>query len=299
VKEVSRGNPHLVRWQTNVPGIVDSPPAVGGGRVVVAARSRTSGQVEVDSLDEASGNVSWTYTPSTPLNYASSVTVAGDRVLIGFYGDNNLVALSAEHGEKLWSIRTASQFFPYTDVSVAGGFAYAMPSQFGLESGLYRVQLATGRIATPWNFGTNGLWSFEFDVSAFYASPVVVGGTVVVGLDDGRLAAIDTASGVLVWRTNAGHGPVHGIAAADGTLVASISSLSGGLIGLVHDPSGSLLSEVSSTKPNWGRMLLDYGLAFVLVGAAATMLAIVLRAARRRTRPAPEADPTTPAEEPA
>jgi outer membrane protein assembly factor BamB len=299
VAEVRSGNPHLIRWQTTVPGIIDTPPAAGGGRVVVAARSRTSGQVQVASLTEESGKVVWTYAPSTPLNYASGVTLVGDRVLVGFYGDNTVVALSADHGAKVWTTRTASQFFPYDDIAVAGGYAYAMPSQFGLESGLYRVEIQTGRIATPWNFGTSGLWSFEFDVSAFYASPVVVGGTVVVGLDDGRLAAIDAGSGVLVWRTDAGHGPIHGIAAVDGTLVVSISSRSGGLVGLVHDPSGALLSEVSSTKPNWGRMLLDYGLAFVLVGVGAALLAVVLKAAGQRRGPEVDEGEAIPAEEPA
>jgi outer membrane protein assembly factor BamB len=291
VSEVRTGDPKLTRWQTTVPGIVDTSPAVGGGRVVVAARSRTSGDVEVASIDEGSGKVAWAYSPSTPPSSASAVTIAGDRVLVGFFSDNSLVALAAGNGSKVWTARLASQFLPYDDIAVSGGFALAMPSQFGLESGLYRIDLSTGRSATPWNYGTDGLWTFEFDVSAFYGGPVVVGKAVVVGLDDGRLAAIDVASGVLVWRTDTGDGAVHGMAAADGTLVASLGSRAGGLIGLVHDSSGSLLAEVSSSKPNWGRMLADYGLAFLLVVAAAALLAVVLRSSQRGgAASAPEPD---------
>ncbi len=300
VSEVRHEDPDLIKWQTTVPGILDAPPAAAGGRVVVAARSRTSGQVEVASLAAETGKVSWTYVPSTPLSYSSALTIAGDRVLVGSYGDNTLVALAANDGSKMWSARLASQFFPYVDIAVAGGYAFAMPSQLApVESGLYRIEVTTGRAATPWNYGTGGLWSFEFDVSALYASPVVVGGTVVVGLDDGRLAAIDVSSGVLVWRTDTGDGAIHGIAAADGTIVVSIGARNGGLIGLVNDPSGSLLSEVSSSKPNWGRMLLDYVLAFALVGAAAALLAVVL-GTRRRGGGVPVADAEeTPAGEPA
>ncbi|MFL5798571.1 MAG: PQQ-binding-like beta-propeller repeat protein [Actinomycetota bacterium] len=281
VNEVRHADPGLIRWQTTVPGVVDTPPAAAGGRVVVAARSRTSGQVEVASLDEETGKISWHYAPSTPVSFASAVTIAGDLALVGSYGDNMLVALSVDDGSKVWSTRLPSQFSPYDDIAVAGGYAFPMPAQAPSESGLYRIRASTGTVATPWNYGTGGLWSFEFDVSALYASPVVVGETVVVGLDDGRLAAIDVSSGVLVWRTDTGDGPVHGIAAADGTIVVSIGSRKGGLIGLVNDPSGSLLSEVSSSKPNWGRMLLDYALAFALVGAAAALLAVVLRTRRR------------------
>jgi outer membrane protein assembly factor BamB len=282
VDEVRHVAPDLIRWQANVPGIIDTPPAAASGHVVVAARSRTSGQVDVAAFVENTGDSSWTYTPSTPLSSASAVTIAGHLALVGFFSDNTLVALDLDTGTKSWTTRLASQFLPYDDIAVSGGYAFAMPSQFGLESGLFRMELSSGRYATPWTYGTGGLWSFEFDVSAFYASPVVVGDAVVVGLDDGRLAAIDVSSGILVWRTDTGDGPVRGIAAGDGTIAVSLGSKEGGLIGLANDPAAPLLSEVSPSKPNWGRMLANYGLAFLLVGAAAGLMAVLLRAGRRR-----------------
>src|SRR5205823_1422882 len=40
----------LVLWDRVVPGVVATPPAVGGGMVVVVTRSRTTGRVEVDAI---------------------------------------------------------------------------------------------------------------------------------------------------------------------------------------------------------------------------------------------------------
>jgi outer membrane protein assembly factor BamB len=282
----------LVLWDRVVPGVVATPPAVGGGMVVVVTRSRTTGRVEVDAIGGASHDLVW-HRDDAAATTASAVTIDGDRVIVGFgesAGTGVLFGLGLKDGLAEWSTRFASPFLPFTGLPVADGHVLALGTRLGLESGLYRVDAASGRRVTPWSYGSDGLWSYEFDISGVFASPVVVGGSVVLAFDDGRMAAIDTATGVLVWRTDTGSAPVHGLAAAGGVVLASVGSRKGGIVAFENDPGARRLAEVSSSKPNWGRMLGNYGTAFVGIGVAAALVGILVRPRRRSGDPAPGDD---------
>jgi outer membrane protein assembly factor BamB len=280
-----------VLWRRVVPGLVPTPPTVAGGMVIVVARNRTTGHVEVDAIGGAKHQIVWTKT-DTAASSASSVTVDGSRVIVGFgetTGAGVLDALNLKDGLQEWSTRFSSPFLPFTNIPVTDGFALPLGNRLGLEAGLYHVDAATGEKVDAWNYGTNGLWSYEFDISGVFASPMVVGNTVVLGFDDGRMAAVELNTGVLVWKSDTGTRPIRGLAVADGAILATISSRSGSMMAFEHDPDGALLSEVSPSKPDWTTMLTNYLIAFAAVGLVAAGLGL-LAARRRRSAPADAGD---------
>lgn len=277
----------LVRWEHSVSGLLRAPPAVGDGKVLVSAINQTSGGVDIVALVEESGEEQWTYSPGAQVNQATPLTIDGQRAIVGFgepSGGGVLTSLNLDHGSSQWSTRFPSQFFVLTDIVVADAHALAVGAHIGLETGLYRVNLADGARSTPWNYGQNGLWSFEFDTSGVLSSPVVAGDYIVLGLDDGRMAAIRIADGVLVWKIDTGN-PIRGLAAGDGVIVSSVASSRGGLLALGTAPGDvPLLAEVSSSKTNWGEMLGNYAIAFAAVGAVAVIIGLLVR--RRGEPPA-------------
>ncbi len=290
----------LVLWDAVVQGVVPTPPAVAGGKVLVASRNRTTGAIEVDAIDESSHRIVWRKSDAAASS-TSAITIDGERVIVGFgetSGAGVLFALNLRDGLAEWSTRFASPFLPFTNVPVSDGFALALGNRIGLEAGLYRVRVDNGARVSVWSYGSGGLWSYEFDISGVFASPVVVGDSVVVGFDDGRIVAIDATTGVLVWRADAGTGAVHGLAAAGGVVVASVGARTGGLFAYEHDPDATALAEVSPSKPNWTRMLGGYAIAFAGVGALAVLIGFLLRP-RGAGRPTPQTDGTAEeAEEP-
>lgn len=291
---------HLLLWHVVVPGVVPTPPAAVDGRVVVVARNRQTGQTEVDAIEgptSAGGKarVIWTKADQAASS-ASAPTIVGDRVIVGFgetSGAGILMALGLKDGLNVWSARFSSPFLPFTNVPVSGGFALAMGNRLGLESGVYRVNASTGARVDAWNYGQDGLWSYEFVVSGVFASPVVAGNSVVMAFDDGGMAAIDEATGVLVWKFDLGNRPVRGLAAGGGVVLATGGSRSGGMVAFEHDPNDAPLAVVSPSKPDWVRMLTNYVIAFVAIGLAATLIGMLVRS-RGRARPGPVAEDAVP-----
>jgi serine/threonine protein kinase len=95
--------------------------------------------------------------------------VSGNMVYVGAY-DNNLYALTSEHGEFVWK-------FPASD-SVGGStpFIYEDNVLIGsVDKHLYCIQRRTGR--QNWRFATNG---------SVYSSPIVRYDHVFFGSDDGH-----------------------------------------------------------------------------------------------------------------
>jgi outer membrane protein assembly factor BamB len=278
----------LVRWEHTVPGVVPSPPAVGGGTVAVVARSRSTSTIEVVALSEDSGKERWTAASDSQASTATSVTIDGERAFVGLAeptGTGALMALGLDDGGVRWSTRVASPFLPFTNIPLADGHLLALATRLGVEAGLYRVEAQNGRRVTTFAFGKDGLWSFEFDASSVFASPVVIGDAVVMGFDDGDMAAVDVTSGNVVWRTNIGERPIRGVTAADGVVAATIGSKEGGIVAFQHDPDGPLLDETSPSRPEWSEMLLNYAIAFAAIGVVATVVGFAVRPRRARTTP--------------
>lgn len=117
----------------------------------------------VYAVEAASGRQRWMHRTGGPV--PATPAVAGGRVFVPSY-DGRLHALDARSGELLWK--------------------YATGGERRFEArGLHGMQPRTQTIADP------------FDV--FLSSPVVVDGLVVFGSGDGKLHAVEAASGQMRW----------------------------------------------------------------------------------------------------
>ncbi|HXF72316.1 MAG TPA: PQQ-binding-like beta-propeller repeat protein, partial [Actinomycetota bacterium] len=156
-----------------------------------------------------------------------------------------------------------------------GTAAYADGDAFvsDIAGQVYRLDGETGR--REWDHALNDL--------VVRSSPVVVGGAVLLGLNDGRLVALDAAGGDLVWQGEATPGLVGALAVTPDLVVAVKGGARARLVAYVHDPAGTLLRIPSPTELDLGRQLLLALGSVALVAAAVVALG---RLAARRMGPA-------------
>ena len=125
----------------------------------------------------------WSFTLGTNPNFApdSSPAIANGVLYVGGE-NNNLYALNATTGAKLWTYTAAGEFS--ASPAVANGVVYD-----GSSDGLvHAINATTG--ARLWTFTTGGVIN---------SSPVVVNGVVYIGSDDQNLYALNAATGAKLW----------------------------------------------------------------------------------------------------
>jgi len=98
--------------------------------------------------------------------------VANGVVFIGGGTDNNVYALKAKTGHKLWSYQTGN--WVGSSPAVANGIVYVG----SLDGNVYALNASTG--AKLWSYTTG---------NAVESSPAVANGMVYVGSDDGKVYA--------------------------------------------------------------------------------------------------------------
>ncbi len=252
-----------VAWTAETLGEVLAPVAVADGRVFVTSRDTDGQRAELVAMDEDGGEVAWRFTPSVAGSSGSAPAVVDGSVVAGV-ADRSVHALAAADGAERWSRLALSLFSPANAPAVTADAVYAVD----VSGGLYRLDVATG----------TRVWDHQFNQLVVRSSPVVSGGSVLVGLNDGRLVAVDAASGNLVWQSAPSAGLVGPIALAGDTLVASKGGRQAGLVAWVHDPDGTLVDVPSPTRLDLGRLFGTYAIAFVIV------LGVVLLPARLAAR---------------
>jgi outer membrane protein assembly factor BamB len=276
--DVSSGD---IAWRFRAGGVLTAPPAASGGKIFFLARNRSSGAARLVAVEEATGKEAWEFVPSRPLSFGSSPTVGERSVFVGL-ADHTAVAVDPDDGHEQWSVSIPSAASPFAGAALSeGDLVIAGTIPFNTGSGLYRLAGASGTRA----------WWFQFTASSLASSPVVLGGSVVLGLDDGRLAAVDAVTGEQTWEHATGPGGLGSIAVAGDTVVVAKAGARAGIIGFRHDPSGRLDRVVSPTVLNLPRALGNYGVAFAAVAAGAFglgWLASIIR--RRRAAPASPID---------
>lgn len=237
-----------LEWKVRTIGTVPSSPAVSGGRVFVVSVVASSEAVRVYAFDAASGHVDWSYLATARTSDVSAPSVAGNRVIVGF-GDLTARSFDAASGRVAWEEPVRGDFGALSAPAVSGGAVFLQDR----EGGVYRLSLGTGR----------RIWDFQFPSNADSGSPLVVDGSVYVGLDDGTVGAIDVASGHLVWREGYAFGAIGPMAPAGDRVLVPAVGPGGGLLGLEHDPTGTLTDILSPTHLNLPLALADFGVAFV------------------------------------
>ena len=160
-------------------------------------------------------------------------------------------ALDAADGTERWATLVLSLFSPATALAFDDQSVFAAD----IAGGLYRLDAADGRRA----------WSYHLNEVVLRSSPVVSGSSVLLGLGDGRLIAIEVASGHLVWQSAPSPGLVGTLALASDAVIAVKGGRDAGLIAFEHDQGGTLIDVPSPTQLDAGTTLTRWGLAAVIV----------------------------------
>jgi outer membrane protein assembly factor BamB len=272
-----------VAWTFRGDGIVRAPPAIGEGRVFAVTES-TAGGAALVAVDEDSGKESWTFAPTQVSQAASSPMVANGTVVVGFT-DRSVYGIDAATGADRWSAPVASAVSPLSA-------AATLPSSAGQDvvvAATLPLSAGTGLYGLAGRTGERRWW-FQFDSFSLLGSPLVVGRFVLLGLQDGRVVAVDARTGREAWQLATGAGAVGAMAAAGDVVVAAKAGAHGGLVGLGPDPSGRLVDIESPTELHVGTSLLNYAAALLGVAGGVIVLGFAIRRLRgagpTRTRPA-------------
>lgn len=243
-----------VRWTRQAPGRLDVPIAVADGRVVAISRSADDRGVLVVAYGVATGEREWEVSAEVG-STASSAAAAADGIVVVALADRLVRALGEEEGDERWASLALSFFSPVTSPAVRDGSIFVAD----LGGGLYRFDSEDGV----------RVWSHQFNEVVLRSSPVVSGAWVLLGLNDGRLVAVNGESGHLAWQSAASPGLIGTIALSPEAIVAVKGGAEGGLIAFEHDPDGRLVDVPSPTQ-------LDGGTTLARIGAAAAIALVVL-----------------------
>jgi outer membrane protein assembly factor BamB len=188
-------------WSADLTAGFDRGGNVSGGGLALAGQTlyATTGYGELVALDASTGAVRWRQRLGAG---AGAPTVAGNAVYV-VSRDNRAWAVSTDAGRVLWELPSA----PARAV-LTGGAAPA------LAGGTVILPFGTGEIVGADASSGTGTWGTAVaggrlgaaysNVNDITSDPVVVGGTVYVGNQSGRVVALDPRSGTRQWTANEG-----------------------------------------------------------------------------------------------
>lgn len=257
-----------VVWTADTVGRVEAPPAVADGRVYVTSRDAGGQRAELVALDERTGEPAWTFAPQAGAVAASAPSTGEVSVVIGS-ADRLVRRLSAEGGEVLWDSLTLTLFSPVTAPAFSGGDLVVADA----SGGVYRLD--------PQDGGRR--WEHQLNELIVRSAPVLTSAHILVGLNDGRLVALDPANGDLVWQSTPSQGLIGAIALSSQAVLAVKGGERPGLIAFAHDPQGSLVRIASPTVVDAGRLYGNFALAMLL---ACVAIYVPFRFLRTRMGPA-------------
>jgi len=254
-----------IDWTRSVGGSIAGPVAAADGVViVVAAASDTSRSATIAAIDEATGDQRWAVIPDAAATFGSLPAIAGGVVVVAF-PDGEVVGLSTQDGSETWRQRIPALVSPFVTPAVTGDSLVFADS----NGGVHLVSPETGEG-----------WLYEFNEAILRASPVVAGGSVVVGFEDGSIGAVSLDTGHLVFRSASTGTSVGGIAlTSDVVIVSRGGSGAPELASFSTDANGALLDDASPTDPVATELAGGFLVALVL----AALVYAVGRALRRRT----------------
>ncbi len=257
-------------WTAAANGEVLTPPAVSDGHVYVVARDENEQRSQLVALDQANGKPAWPAFRAPVSGSTGSGAAARDGAVVAGFADRVVRELSARDGTERWSALGLSLFSPANLPAFTSDRVYVAD----VAGGLYAFDAGTGERA----------WDYQLNDVVVRSSPVVSGSTVLLGLNDGRLVAIDASTGDLVWQSAPRQGLIGAIALSPDLVIAVKGGRYPGLVAYEHDPSGTLVGEPSPTVPNPGRLVGNYALALVV---AFVLVLVPSRLLSRRLGPAP------------
>ena len=136
----------------------------------------------------------------------------GGGLVVVAGGDGDIVALNAEDGSEAWRTRVLGETLSKPLVTDEGVVVYTID----------------GRLRVLSLFDGSERWGLQQDLPALTvrgtSKPVVVGGTIYAGFDNGRLMAVDLAEGATEWESMisppSGRSDLERLSDVDGQLAA-------------------------------------------------------------------------------
>jgi outer membrane protein assembly factor BamB len=236
-------------------------PAVANGLVYFAANRPVA---VVYALDAATGATVWSAAPLFSIIVSSPVVSDGTLYLA--FNDHTILALDAATGATRWTADAGSGM--YASPAVAGGRLFvtvhnrgllALDAQTGVEewlaplagpqwsspaAGHGRVFVGSRDDERVFAFDARtGAMSWSTPVGAWvHTSPALAGGVVYAGANDGRLHALDAATGQVRWsRQVAPTGGIFGGATVAGGVVYAASGQGDGKVYALDAATGQPL----------------------------------------------------------
>ncbi len=181
-------------WSFAAGGAIDSEPAVDSGLAIVGA-----GDGKVYALNSKTGALVWSYTTGAAVE--SSPAVAGGVVYVGS-DDKSVYALNEATGVVIWVHALGGAVISSPAVDAAANIVVV-----GDQSGSLTALTLAG--APKWSHLTGG---------PVDASPLISGGNVYIGSNDGTFYAFSEPAGSSVWSNVTG-APIHDSASVSGTVI--------------------------------------------------------------------------------
>ncbi len=173
-------------WKTNVGGgaeflRVALQPAGDGNRIYAASRDGN-----VVALDPQSGRTIWRSELDVELSAGPGV---GEGLVVVGAAKGSLIAIDADSGEEMWRANIT-------------GETLARPA---IDDDTVMVLTIDSRLRALSAFDGTNRWIVEQSTPDLTmrgsAAPVVVGTSVIAGFDNGRLVAVNVASGDRIWES--------------------------------------------------------------------------------------------------
>ncbi len=279
----------IERWQTKLGATASASPLVADGLLIVGDSTGT-----VHALDTDDGSARWTQATDGPISGAAARI--GDVAIVGTTSGTGY-AIDLSTGSIRWSTPLGGSIS--TSVAVADGTAYVGAgrnlSAVAVSDGRIRWQeavSASGRIGTPTAAGglvfaatgldaddpsvhgivaldvSNGAarWRFESPTRAVVYTPAVVDGRAYIVGEDGRVVALDAASGALQWVAATDQVDEAVPAVANGQVFVAGN---GGAMNALDASTGALRWTVPYRGVPYGPTVVD---GYVLVGTNLGML---------------------------
>ena len=271
----NRGNVYAVdvasgtlRWSAKTGGFLANPLASVDGSVVVTVQGGRTTRARLVALADGDGSEIWNIEIQGAALFATSPVIGDGQVIVGL-SDQTVRAFDLGDGSERWSARLNGPLF-FTSAPALAPDAVVVLDSFGQ---VYRLDPATGE----------RMWDFALNVSTPRAPVVVAGEHVLVATSPGQLAAIDLASGRLVWKSPAGDALLRSLTLTADIVVGVRGGADGGLVAFSHDGDGTLVSEISPTELDLPALLGAFAAAAV---GLTLLLALGGRALASRMGPA-------------
>ncbi len=175
----------VLLWSFETGGVVHASPAIAGGTVYIG-----SWDSYLYALDAETGLQKWRFkSGEDPVNhnqegFQSSPAVADGTVYVGCR-DGHVYAIDAQTGKKKWDYSTSQSWVNGTP-AVRGGIVYVGTSD------THKFLALDAR---------NGRLRYAVDAHALVFGSAALGANLIyIGAFNGRLYALDVASGELAWQ---------------------------------------------------------------------------------------------------